>query len=65
MTSILNAPDFRERWLLQAAEISPSTPDELAVLMRAEIAKWGKVVKAAGIRIELKIAPGKAGGFIL
>jgi tripartite-type tricarboxylate transporter receptor subunit TctC len=52
MTSILNAPDFRERWLSQAAEITPSTPDELTALMRAEIAKWGKVVKAAGIRID-------------
>ena len=52
VTSLLNASDFRERWLSQAAETSPSTPDELAVLMRAEIAKWGKVVKAAGIRID-------------
>ena len=52
VTSVLNAPDFRERSLSQAAEISPSTPDELAVLMRAEIAKSGKVVKAAGIRID-------------
>jgi tripartite-type tricarboxylate transporter receptor subunit TctC len=52
VTSLLNAPDFRERWLSQAAEISPSTPDEFAALMRAEIAKWGKVVKAAGIRID-------------
>lgn len=39
VTSLLNEPDFRERWLSQAAETSPSTPDELAVLMRAEIAK--------------------------
>jgi len=52
VTSLLNAPDFQERWLSQAAEISPSTPDELTTLMRAEITKWGKVVKAAGIRIE-------------
>lgn len=52
VTSILNAPDFRERWLQQAAETSPSTPEELAALMRTEIAKWGKVVKAAGIRID-------------
>src|SRR5205085_2109232 len=52
VTSILNTQDFREVWLLQAAESSPSTPDELALLMRAEIAKWGKVVKAANIRID-------------
>jgi tripartite-type tricarboxylate transporter receptor subunit TctC len=52
VTSLLNGPDFRERWLSQAAEISPSTPDELAALMRAEIVKWGKVVQAAGIRID-------------
>lgn len=39
VASVLNTPDFRERLLSQAAETSPSTPGELAVLMRAEIAK--------------------------
>jgi tripartite-type tricarboxylate transporter receptor subunit TctC len=29
-----------------------STPEEFAALMRAEVVKWAKVVKAAGIARE-------------
>ncbi|MGZ5139551.1 MAG: tripartite tricarboxylate transporter substrate-binding protein, partial [Burkholderiales bacterium] len=52
VTAILNTPAIQERLLSQAAEAAPSTPDELAAFMRSEIAKWGKVVKTAGIKIE-------------
>lgn len=41
-----------ERLLAQGAEVAPNTPEELGALMRSEIAKWGKLVKAAGIRID-------------
>jgi tripartite-type tricarboxylate transporter receptor subunit TctC len=40
-------------WLAaQGAEATPSTPQELAVFVAAEIAKWARVVKAAGITPE-------------
>jgi tripartite-type tricarboxylate transporter receptor subunit TctC len=34
----------------QDLEVVPGTPDELAKLMRAELAKWAKVIRAAGIK---------------
>jgi tripartite-type tricarboxylate transporter receptor subunit TctC len=52
VVAILKAPATQERFLAQAIEPSSSTPEELGAFMRSEIAKWNKVVKAAGIRIE-------------
>ena len=34
------------------AEPKPTTPDQFAEMIRAEIAKWAKVVKDAGVKIE-------------
>ena len=40
-------------WLAaQGAEATPSTPQDLAMFVAAEIAKWARVVKAAGITPE-------------
>ena len=48
----LKAPDARERLLAAGADPAGGTGAELAGLMRADIAKWGKVVKAAGITVD-------------
>ncbi len=42
----------RERLLEGGADPVGNTPEEFAALVRAEVAKWAKVVKAAGIRVE-------------
>jgi tripartite-type tricarboxylate transporter receptor subunit TctC len=34
------------------AEPAPSTPDEFTAYTRSERAKWGEVVKAAGVHID-------------
>ena len=46
----LNRPDVKERFA--ATDIAPlgTTPDAFGVYIRSEIAKWGKVIKAAGVR---------------
>ena len=31
------------------ADVSPGSPDDLAAYIRAEVVKWAKVVKSAGI----------------
>lgn len=46
------APDVRERMLVQAAQPVGSTPQEYAEFIRAEIAKWAKVVKRSGAKVE-------------
>jgi tripartite-type tricarboxylate transporter receptor subunit TctC len=34
------------------AEPSPSTPDQFAAFVKAELAKYGPVVKASGAKVE-------------
>ena len=42
-----------------AVEVATSTPDELAALIPAEIAKWAQVVRDAGITPYLALWMGK------
>ncbi len=49
---ILRTPEFRERLAKLASEALAGTPDEFAAFQRAEIVKWGRVVKDSGARIE-------------
>lgn len=49
---ILARQDVKERIGGMGFEILASTPAELTVQVRAEVAKWSKVVKDAGIKVE-------------
>ena len=44
--------DIKERLAQMGAEGVGNTPDQFAVFIKAEIAKWAKVVRAAGIQVE-------------
>jgi tripartite-type tricarboxylate transporter receptor subunit TctC len=46
------AKDTRERMTALGAEAATSSPAAFAALVRDEIAKWGKVVRSAGIKPE-------------
>ena len=48
----LREPDLRQRLASQGAEPLTSTPDEFAAYLRSEIDKWGKVVRAAGMKVD-------------
>ncbi len=48
----LNAPDIRERLQGLGADPIGNTPEQYTSFMEADIAKWGKVIKAAGIKGE-------------
>ena len=48
----LNAPDIRERLQGLGAEPVGNTPEQYTAFMQNEIAKWAKVIKAAGIKGE-------------
>jgi tripartite-type tricarboxylate transporter receptor subunit TctC len=47
---ILAQPDVRQRLRGEAFETPSDTPEGMAAAIRAELAKWAAVVKAAGIR---------------
>jgi tripartite-type tricarboxylate transporter receptor subunit TctC len=48
----LNSPDIRERLQGLGADPVGNTPEQYTAFMQNEIAKWGKVIKAAGIKGE-------------
>jgi len=48
----LNSPDVRERLEGLGAIIIGNSPAEYAAFIRNDIAKWDKVIKAAGIKVE-------------
>jgi len=48
----LREPDARERLYSIGAEPMNNTPEEFAAYINAEMAKWSKVVKTAGIRAD-------------
>ena len=52
MIAALHRPDVTERLFGSGVEVTTGTPAELAATMKAEMAKWGKVIKDAGIREE-------------
>jgi len=45
-------PEVRERFTSVGTQVVGSTPDEFAAQIRADIEKWGQVVRTAGIRAE-------------
>ena len=48
----LNLPDVKERLARLGAEVVGNTPAEARSFLRAEVAKWAKTVRAAGITPE-------------
>ena len=52
MQKILSAIEMREQLVRQGAQSMGGKPEEFAAFIKAEIAKWDKVVKAAGLRDE-------------
>jgi tripartite-type tricarboxylate transporter receptor subunit TctC len=52
VSKILKMPDVSKKLLDLGLEPSGSTPDELAAYQKTEIAKWSKVVKDSGAKVE-------------
>jgi tripartite-type tricarboxylate transporter receptor subunit TctC len=52
LVKVLSSSGLREIYSNQGIEAIPSTPAEFTAYIRSEIAKWSKVVKAAGIKAD-------------
>ena len=52
IVKIMATPDVREKFAQQGVDPASSTPEEFALLIRDEVARWGKVIRGAGIKLE-------------
>ena len=48
----LRSPDMRQRIRLQGFDLWTSTPEEFTAVLKADYAKWGRIVGAAGAKID-------------
>jgi tripartite-type tricarboxylate transporter receptor subunit TctC len=48
----LNDPDLRRRLTEGGVDAAPSTPAEMAAIVRRDLEKWAKVIKIAGIKLQ-------------
>lgn len=49
---IVRSPEFAEQIATEGAVPVGNTPEQLAAIIRADVEKWAKVIKEAGIRAE-------------
>lgn len=52
MSTALNLPAIKKRFSSEGSDIVASTPEKFSAFLGAEVIKWAKVAKAAGLRPE-------------
>ena len=52
LVRILNQPEVRERIVADGSEPVGTTPEEFRAFLVADVAKWAKLVKESGARLD-------------
>ena len=52
VSKLMEAADMKERLAGLGVEAAPSTPEQLASLLRDDLGRWSKIVKESGARID-------------
>ena len=52
VNKVLQMPTVRKRFTDNDGEVLGGTPEDYGKIIRAELAKWGKVIREAGIKVE-------------
>ncbi|MEP7276984.1 MAG: tripartite tricarboxylate transporter substrate binding protein [Betaproteobacteria bacterium] len=52
LVKVLDSPELRERMAAQGAEATPTTPAEFSAFIASELAKYARIVKASGAKID-------------
>ena len=52
VVTALGGPELNQRIDEMGAVAAPSTPEDMASFMHAEIAKWAKVVQVSGAKVD-------------
>lgn len=50
---VLRTPEMKEKMIGLGTEVVANTPEQFAQYLREEMAKWAKIVKDAGIKLEI------------
>jgi len=45
-------PHVKEKYTAQGAEVVGDSPQEFGAYLEAEVAKWARVIKASGAKLE-------------
>jgi tripartite-type tricarboxylate transporter receptor subunit TctC len=49
---VLQRAELRDKFLADGVQVVTSTPEELAATIGSEVAKWGKLIRDVGIRVD-------------
>ena len=52
VTRILNSPDVRAKLMADGAEPAPDTPEQFAQMIARELAKYARIIKASGAKVD-------------
>ena len=52
IVKLLQLPEIKERFNALGAEVTPSTPDQLAALVKSDLVRWSKIVKDSGAQLD-------------
>ena len=52
IVAVMNSTDMKEKLANQGTEVRTSTPGEFAAYIKEEIAKWGDVIRKAGLKAQ-------------
>jgi len=52
INKVLTRPDVKDAWAKQGVEPMAMSPAEFDKYLRADIEKWAKVVKEAGVKVQ-------------
>ena len=52
VTKILTSPDVRAKLMAEGAEPAPDTPEQFAQFISRELAKYAKIIKASGAKVD-------------
>jgi tripartite-type tricarboxylate transporter receptor subunit TctC len=52
MEKVMARPDVREKLMAQGLDLSPVAPAKLGTLLKDELAKWTRIIKASGAQLD-------------
>lgn len=52
LNRLLQSADMRDKLAAQGAEGAPGSPEDFARIVREDAARWGKVIRDAGVKVE-------------